>query len=107
MSIATGQPVSAPVRLAQEWQRLSWTAINQAMGHYLHGCANIAMARTPMQAIMALQKTQTALLRHSVHVFAEATRLWRKQNTDLLVMRAKHPRTPKQSAAKVRRVRFQ
>jgi hypothetical protein len=107
MSIATGQPVSAPVRLAPEWQRLSRTAINQAMGHYLRGCANVAMARTPLQAIMALQKTQTGLLRHSVHVFAEATRLWRKQNTDLLAMGAKHSRTPKQSAAKVRMTRFQ
>jgi hypothetical protein len=73
----------------QEWQRLSWTGIDQAMGHYLHGCADVAMARTPLQAIMALQETQTGLLRHSVQVFAEATRLWRKQNSDLLVMRAR------------------
>jgi len=52
------------------------------MRHYLRGCANIVMARTPLQAIMALQETQTNLLRHSVHVFAESTGLWRKQNTD-------------------------
>jgi len=57
------------------------------MRHYLRGCANIVMARTPLQAIMALQETQTNLLRHSVHVFAESTGLWRKQNTDPLVMR--------------------
>lgn len=107
MSIGPGQPISAPVRWAQEWQRLSLTATNQAMGHYLHGCANVAMARTPQQALAALHKTQTGLLRHSVHVFAEATRLWRKQNTHLLVMRAKHPRTPKQPAAKLRTIRFQ
>lgn len=94
MNIGPGQPISAPVRWAEECQRLSWTAINQAMGHYLHGCANVAMARTPLQAIMALQKMQTGLLRHSGHVFAESTRLWRKQNTDLLVTRGKHPRTP-------------
>jgi hypothetical protein len=50
------------------------------MGHYLRGCANVAMARTPLQAVMMVQETQTRLLRHSIDVFAESTRLWRKQN---------------------------
>lgn len=85
---------------AQEWPRLSWTTINQAMGHCLHGCANLAMTHTPQQALAALHKTQTVLLRHSAETFAEATRLWRKQNTALLVMRAEHARTPQQPAAK-------
>ena len=78
-----------PFKWVQEWQRLSQTAIDQTMGHYLRGCANVAMARTPLQAIMTLQETQTCLLRHSVHVFAASTRLWHKQNTDLLTMRTK------------------
>jgi hypothetical protein len=63
------------------------------MGHYLQGCANVAMARTPLQAIMALQIAQMSLFKHSVHVFAEFTRLWHERNTDLLVMRTKHPST--------------
>jgi hypothetical protein len=87
MNNGLGQPVTAAVSWSQEWQRLSWTAINQAMGQYLHGCANLAMARTPRQALTALHKTQTGLLRHSAATFAEATRLWNKQNTELLVLR--------------------
>lgn len=81
MSIRRGQPISAAVVSAQEWQRLSWSAINQAMGHYLRGCANVAMTRTPQEALAALHETQTVLLRHSAETFVEATRLWRKQNT--------------------------
>ncbi len=100
MSIGPGQPISAAVRWAQELQRLGLTATSQAMGHYLHGCANLAMARTPQQALAALHDTQTGLLRHSADTIAEATRLWRKQNTEPLVMRAAHARTPKQPAAK-------
>jgi hypothetical protein len=100
MSVAPGQPISAAVSWAQEWQRLSWTAINQAMGHYLHGCANLAMTHTPQQAVAALHKTQTGLLRHSVDTVAEATRLWHKQSSELLVMQAEHARTPQQPAAK-------
>jgi hypothetical protein len=49
------------------------------MGHYLHGCANVAMAPTPQQALVALYKTQAGLLRHSANTMAEAARLWRKQ----------------------------
>ena len=40
---------------------MSWNAINRAMGHYLSGCANVAMARTPEQALTALHKTHTGL----------------------------------------------
>jgi hypothetical protein len=79
MSIGPGQPISPAVGWAQDWQRLSWTAINQAMGHYLSGCANVAMARTPQQALAALHKTQTSLLRHSADTVAQITRLWRKK----------------------------
>jgi hypothetical protein len=79
MSIGPGQPISPAVGWAEEWQRLGWTAINQAMGHYLRGCANVAMARTPQQALVALHQTQTSLLRHSADTVAQITRLWRKQ----------------------------
>jgi hypothetical protein len=70
--------LSAAVSCAQECQRLSWAAVNQAMGHYLHGCANLAVTRTPQQALAALQATQTSLLSRLSVTFAEATRLWRK-----------------------------
>jgi len=82
MSNGLGQPVTAAVSWSQEWQRLSWTAINQAMGQYLHGCANLAMARTSQQVLAALYKTQTDLLAHSADTIAETTRLWCKQNTE-------------------------
>jgi hypothetical protein len=52
------------------------------MEHYLRGCANVAMARTPHQALTALHELQTVLLRYSADTFADATRLLRKQNTD-------------------------
>lgn len=107
MSIGRGQFPSAAFRWAQEWQRLSLTATNQAMGRYLHGYADLAMARTPQQASAALHKTQTGLLKHSVTMFADATRLLHRQNTELLVMRAAHARTPKQPATKLRTNRFQ
>jgi hypothetical protein len=101
MSIGPAQPISAAVRWAQEWQRLNLTATNEAIGHYLRSCANLAMARTPQQALAALHKAQTDMLGHSVDTIAEATRLWRKQNTELLVMRTAHARAPKQPAAKL------
>ena len=94
MRIEPGQPIFAVAMWAQEWQRLSWTTINQALGHYLHGCANLAMTGTPQQALAALHKIQAVLLRHSAETFAEATRLWRKQNTELPVMPAEHARAP-------------
>ena len=92
MSIALEESASVTMSWAQEWHRLTWTAMNQATGHCLHGCADFAMARSPLLAIEAMQQTHTGLLRHSAHVFAEAIMLWRKQNTDLLAMRAKHRR---------------
>jgi hypothetical protein len=64
------------------------------------------MARTPQQALAALHKTRAGLLRHSAAAFAEAARLWRKQSTELLVMRAVHARTPKQPAATLQTSRF-
>jgi len=94
MGTAPGQPISATVRWAQEWQRLSWATTNQAMGHYLEGCADIALARTPLQALAALHKTHRGLLGHSTVALAEAARLWRKQNTELFASRVKHARTP-------------
>ena len=106
MSIGPGQPISPAVWRAQEWQRLGWTVINQAMGHYLRGCANVAMARTPQHAVAALHQTQTSLLRHSADTFAQVARLWRKQNTDLFVIRVAHASTPRQPAAKSRTIRF-
>jgi hypothetical protein len=107
MGTGPGQAISAAVRWAQEWQRLSLTATNQAMGHYLNGYANVAMARTPQQALAALHKTQTGLLRHSAAMFADAIRLLRRQNAELLVMRAAHARAPNKPAAKLRTIRSQ
>ena len=93
MSIGPGQPILAAIRWAHEWRQLSWTAMNQAIGHYLQGCANVAMARTPQQALAAVHETQAVLLRHSMETFAGATRLWRKQSTE-------HAHTPRNPAAK-------
>ena len=64
------------------------------------------MARTPQHALAALNKTHTDH-RNSTHTIAEAMGFWRKQNTELLVMRVPHARTPKQLAAKLRTIRFQ
>jgi hypothetical protein len=75
MSIESDQFLSDAVRRAQQLQRLNVIAVNQAMGHYLRGCANLAMARTPEQAMAALHKTQTDLLGHSVRTIAEAAKL--------------------------------
>jgi hypothetical protein len=72
----------------QEWQRLTWATTNQVMGHLLKGCADVALAGTPQQALAALHKTHTDLFRHSVDTFAEATRLWRKQNAKVFATRA-------------------
>jgi hypothetical protein len=94
MSTVAGQPNSAAVRQAREWQRLSWTTINQVLGHYLHGCASVAMAHTPQQALAALHKTQTGLFTHSAHALAQVNKLWRKQSTELFVMRAQHAPPP-------------
>jgi hypothetical protein len=90
MKSGPGQPISAAVRRAQEWQRLGWIIISRVMGHYLHGCASVAMAHTPQQALAALHKTQTGLFTHSAHALALANLLWRKQNTELLISRAEH-----------------
>ncbi len=87
MSTRRGPPIPAAVRRAQEWQRLSWTTMNQLMGHCLHGCASVAMAHTPRQAVAALHRTQTGLLVHSAHALAQVERLWRKQSTELLALR--------------------
>jgi hypothetical protein len=97
MSIGPGQSLSAALRWAQEWQRLRLTATNKAMGQYLHGCAKLAMARTPQHALVALHETQSDLLRHSAGTIAGATRLWRKQNTELIVMRDARVPTSKQA----------
>jgi hypothetical protein len=82
MSAERLQSLSARLWWAQEWQRLTLTATNQAMGHYLHGCANLAMARSPQHWLAELHKTQMDLLRHSAKTIAEATRLWRDQNAE-------------------------
>jgi hypothetical protein len=78
MSVVRDQPASAALKWTQQLQRFSLTATNQAMGHYLRGCTNLVMARTPQQALAALRKTQTDLLRHSADTIAEAAKLWRK-----------------------------
>jgi hypothetical protein len=74
------------------------------MGRYLHGCANVAMARTPQQALAALHKTQTSLLRDSADTVAQVTWLWRKQNTELFVIRVEHAPAPQSEPAQATRV---
>ena len=71
------------------------TAANEAMGHYLHGCAHLIMARTPREALAQLHKAQTGLLRHSADTIAKAARLWHKQSAELIVIPAAHARTPR------------
>ena len=90
MSTGWDQSPAVAMRWAQEWYQLSRSAIDEATGHYLQGCANLAMARSPLLAVEAMHQTQAALLSHSAYMLAEVIRLWRKQNTDLLVMRAEH-----------------
>jgi hypothetical protein len=84
MSVVPDRPISDAVRWAQQLQRANSTAPNQVVGDYLRGCANLAMAHTPHQALMELHKMQTGLLRHSVDTIAEVITFWRKQNTELL-----------------------
>ena len=48
------------------------------MGHYLQGCADVAMTRTPHQALAALQKMQAGLIRHAVDTTIHVTGFWRK-----------------------------
>src|SRR5436190_21379412 len=67
---------------AQDWQRLSRNAIDKGMGHYLRGCANVAMARTLPEAWAALFEAQDTLVRHSAGAVAEAIQLWRKHGRD-------------------------
>jgi len=95
MSIRPDHPIATAVARAQEWQRLSWSATSQGMGHYLHGCAHIAMTRTPKQALAELHKMQTVLLRHLVATCAEATKFWREQTAELLVIQTKRRHAPR------------
>jgi hypothetical protein len=81
VSVVSGQPVTAAVSRLQEWQQLFGTTINQAIGLYLYGCADLVMARSPRQALAALHKTQRSLLKHSAKTVGEITGLWRRQNT--------------------------
>ena len=78
MSIVPDHPISDAISWAQELQWLNLASANRAMGYYLLGCATLAMARTPQQALVALHETQADLLRHSSHTIAEAAKLWRK-----------------------------
>jgi hypothetical protein len=75
-------PVPSAVRWAHGWQRLSRSAIDQGMRHYLRGCANVAMAHSLPEAWVALSEAQNDLIRHSAGTLAEAIELWRKQNSE-------------------------
>ena len=86
MSIGPDHPYSVAVSWAQEWQRLTLTATSEAMGHYLHDCAHLAMTRTPKQALAELHRMQTHLFRHSAATFAKATKLWHEQSAELFGM---------------------
>ena len=88
MSIRPKHTLSAAARWAQEWQQLHATAMNRGLGRCLHGWADLAVARTPRQAVATLHRTHTGLLRHSADTIAEATRLWRRQSAELLGVRA-------------------
>ena len=76
----TSPHIPAGARWAHEWQRLSRSAIDQGMGHYLRGCAEVAMAHSLPEAWVALREAQNAMIRHSADTFAEAIELWRKQS---------------------------
>lgn len=78
MSIGSGKPISPALGWVQEWQRLCRTALNRSMGHYLQGCADVAMTRTPHQALAALQKMQAGLIRHAVDTTIHVTGSWRR-----------------------------
>ena len=101
MSIKAGLPLSSAVSWAREWQRLNLPAANEAMRRYLHGCANLAMARTPRQALAELHKTQTGLLRHAADTIAKATSLWREQNAELLGIQLHTRAHPSKPVAKL------
>jgi hypothetical protein len=62
--------------------------MNRALGRCLHGGADLAVARTPRQAVATLHRTHTGLLRHSTDTIVEATRLWRRQSAELCGVRA-------------------
>ena len=66
--------------------------MNQAMGHYLQGCANVAMARTPQQALAALYEAQAVLVRHPMASFVESR--------DSGASRAPDAHTPRNRATK-------
>ena len=100
MGIGPVEPIFPAVGQAQQWQQLGWMATNRAMEHFLRGCADVAMARTPQQSLAALHETQTSLLRHSHDTLAEIARLWHQQNADLLGIRAERASRPRQSATK-------
>jgi hypothetical protein len=72
MSTGPNPPISRAIRSAQDWERLSSIAIDRAIALYLHGCAEVAMARTPMEALAALLETQAAVLRHFAEVLRQA-----------------------------------
>ena len=79
MGTGLGHSTFTAGRWLHKWQRLTWTATHQAMGHYLDGCANVALARTPLQALAALHKTHASLLVHSAQILANGAKLWRGQ----------------------------
>ncbi len=93
MSLGQAQATSGPLGWAQEWQRFSWVALNQAVGLYLQGCATLAMTRTPQQAMAAVHKTHARLVTHSAEAIAEATRLWRRHDAEFPQMWTKAART--------------
>ena len=66
----------------EDWQQLSRNAIDKGMGHYLRGCANVAMAHSLPEAWAALFEAQDTLIRHSAGAFAEAVELWREHGSD-------------------------
>jgi hypothetical protein len=88
MSIRPKHTLSAVATWAREWQQLHSTATNRTLGRCLHGWADLAVARTPRQAVATLHRTHSGLLRHSADTIAEATRLWRRQSAELLGVHA-------------------
>jgi hypothetical protein len=70
MIIGPGQFVTVAVSRLQEWQESSRASMSQAMGIYLRGCADVLMARTPLNALTEFHKMQRALLGQSADIFA-------------------------------------
>ena len=78
-----GQPVSPARRAAQEWQRLGWIVINQAMGHYAERLRQRGhVAHATGGAAGSSQYPRPACQAFGGYVRPGRRGLWRKQSTE-------------------------